>query len=424
MSEAPNQALPDRLPLTTIERYMLDDDRPSHPMNGIHDLTLHGPVDADLFQQTLETVRRRHPLLCRIIDDAGKTPAWVAAPADATVTIDRAPAGTPRTHPRGDWLDIRTEIGLRVWLRDEPPTHDGVPVTRLSLSLHHCVADALGGISFLVDWFGELSARLGGPAALAPNPARLRRRGDCFDQPGLIPGLPKGRIALWGHLLDGVRRMNKTATAPLSPSGSGKPVDLKPAPEAPIDEATPVDDVSPPRTAVFTKQETADLRAAAKARGMTLNDLALRDLYLALRNHNERVEPHPDEIADGPTALRINVPVNLRGPADLPASLRPAGASADLPPGGLSICNKIGMALVTRRAELADDPEALLQSVHEEMAWVRQTERGRRFVEAIRILNRFTTNAAKRVFGDTCYATAVLSNLGDLRRFVPPALLD
>ncbi|MEM9702948.1 MAG: hypothetical protein AAF907_10955, partial [Planctomycetota bacterium] len=37
---------------------------------------------------------------------------------------------------------------------------------------------------------------------------------------------------------------------------------------------------------------------------------------------------------------------------------------------------------------------------------------------------RFTTNAAKRVFGDTCYATAVLSNLGDLRRFVPPALLD
>ncbi len=56
---------------------------------------------------------------------------------------------------------------------------------------------------------------------------------------------------------------------------------------------------------------------------MTLNDLVLRDMFLTVRAHNVRTggaETAPD---GGPAALRINVPVNLRGPADLPAALAP-----------------------------------------------------------------------------------------------------
>ncbi len=86
--------------------------------------------------------------------------------------------------------------------------------------------------------------------------------------------------------------------------------------------------------------------------------------------------------------------------------------------------NKIGMALVTRPAAMADDPEALLNSVHKEMAWVRRVERGRRFVEAVQLAYRITKRTPKRIFGETCYATAVLSNIGDLGRVIPPALRD
>ncbi|WP_171185167.1 hypothetical protein [Alienimonas chondri] len=418
--------LPRRLPLSTLERYMLEDDRPSHPMTGVHELVVRGPLETDLLQRALDATRLRHPLLRRIIDDSGKAPAWIPAPPQATVTVDRAAVGVRRTHPEGDWLDVRREIGLRIWVRDEAPGEDGVAVSRLSAAIHHCVADALGGLSFLIDLFGEISSLNGGsPLVPAPNPSRILHRGEFFDQPGLLPGLPKGRLKLWGHLLDGLRRMNKTATVPLAPAGDGKRVSTKPEPGGDVECPTPVDDVSPPRIAAFTEEETANFRAAAKARGMTLNDLALRDLFITIRDHNAQSLSSAVPTDDGPTALRINVPVNLRGPADLPASLRkPGDAGAGQRPGGLSIANKIGMALVTRPPELADDPEALLQSVHKEMAWVRETERGRRFVEAIQLAYRFTSQAPKRIFGETCYATAVLSNIGDLERVIPPSLRD
>ena len=114
--------------------------------------------------------------------------------------------------------------------------------------------------------------------------------------------------------------------------------------------------------------------------------------------------------------------MNLRGPADLPASLRsPADPRGG---GGLSVVNKIGLALVTRPPEMTDDPEALLRSVHGEMAWVRRVERGRRFVEAIGFAYRFAKRAPARIFGEVCYATSVLSNVGDLGRAIPPAVRD
>ncbi len=231
--------LPDRLPLSTVERYMLDDDRPSHPMTGVHELVVRGPLDADQLADAVEATRRRHPLLCRIIDDSGAVPAWIPAPADAAVAIDRAPAGTPRTHPRGDWLDVRREVGLRIWVRDEAADADGAPVSRLSVAIHHCVADALGGITFLIDLFAHLSAANGGPPPPpAPDVSRLFRRGEFFDRPGLLPGLPKGRLGLWGHMAIGLRRLNGTRTLPLVPTGAGNPVSVKPA----LDDGPTLDD--------------------------------------------------------------------------------------------------------------------------------------------------------------------------------------
>ncbi|QDT18145.1 hypothetical protein [Alienimonas californiensis] len=418
--------LPARLSLTPVERFMLDDDRPSHPMTGIHELVVRGRLDDDLLAGALEAARRRHPLLCRIVDDSGREPVWVPAPADMTVAVDRAPAGTPRTHPLGHWLDVRREIGLRVWVRDEEPDADGTPVCRLSAAVHHSVADALGGITFLLDLFAHLSAALGGvPVPAPPDPERVLHRGQLYEPSGLLPGLPKGRLGVWGHLLIGARRMKRTKTLPLAPGSRGKPVSAKPPPGADAEAAgvPPVDAVSPPRTVSFTEAETHGLRAAAKARGMTLNDLLLRDVFLTVREHNARYDNAGATLDGSPAAVRINVPVNLRDEADLPAALR-RSQSRGVRGGGLTVVNKIGMALVTRPTALADDPEALLRSVHEEMSWVRQTERGRRFVEAVLLSYRLLKRPPGGMFDGTCYATAVLSNIGDLSRVIPPELRD
>ncbi|MFH5803273.1 hypothetical protein [Alienimonas sp. DA493] len=430
---AETHGLPERLPLTAVERFMLDDDRPSHPMTGVHELLVRGPLDDALLADAVEATRRRHPLLCRVIDDSGREPVWVPAPADATVIVDRAPAGTPRTHPRGHWLDVRRELGLRIWVRDEEPDADGVPLCRMSVAVHHCVADALGGITFLIDLFAHLSAARGGAAVPAPPSAeRLLRRGQLYERAGLLPGLPPGRLTVWGHLLIGAQRMKRTRTLPLAPGSRGKAISAKPAADAGPEPpgVTPTDDVSPPRTASFTEEETHRLKAAAKARGITLNDLLLRDVFLTVREHNARFGAAGATLDGQPAAVRINVPVNLRDASDLPASLRkpPADGRANRDGtddgGGLTVVNKIGMALVTRPTALADDPQALLRSVHEEMSWVRQTERGRRFVEAVQLSYALLNRPPGGMFDGTCYATAVLSNIGDLERVLPPALRD
>ena len=400
--------LPDRLPLTTVERFMLEDDRPSHPLTGVHELTVRGPLATADLAAAVEAARVRHPLLCRVIDPAGKRSAWVepAALPDPPVTIDRGPVGRRLYHERGPWLDITREPGLRVWVRDELPDADGTPVARLTVAIHHCCADALGGLTFLFDLFAHLAAARGGPPVPPPpDVSRLRRRGGFYDREGRVPGLPPGRTALLGHLAVGLRRLSKKPSIPLAASDADAGL---------FDGHPAVDRLSPPRLATFSPEETTALRKAAKARGVTLNDLVLRDLFLSLKAHNARFGTTDAAPNGRPGFLRVSVPVNLRAAADLPG---PGGA-------GLTVANKIGMALVTRPPGLADDPEALLSSLHEEMSWVRRVERGRRFVEAVKLAHRVVGRTPDRFVGEACFATAVLSNLGDLARVIPPALRD
>ncbi len=396
----------DPIPLTAIERFWLDDDRPSHPLVGVHELRVRGEATTGELQAALEAARLRHPLLCRVVDPNRNVPAWVAPPHGdgEAVRVDRAPAGTPRTHPNGPWLDATREAGPRVWVRDEG---DGDGFT-LTVAIHHCAADAMGGLAYLFDAFAHLAAARGGPpVGPPPDAARFAARGDLYDRRGLLPGLPRGRAGLLGHLAVGMNRLRKKPSRPLA-AGEG----------ATCDERPNVDALAPPLGHTFTAEETAALRAAAKRRGVTLNDLLLRDLFLACR---PRTDP-PTRGADRPVKggggesgfLRITVPVNLRGPADLPG---PHG-------GGLGAANRIGLAPVTRPPADCDDPEALLASVHEEMAWVRRVERGRRYLEAVALLHRVYGKTPPRIMGEGCFATAVLSNLGDLSRVIPPALRD
>ena len=410
--------LPDRVPLTPIERFWLDDDRPSHPLTGIHELRVRGEVGTDELNAAVEAARLRHPLLCRTVD-RGNPPVWV--PAAGPVRVARAPAGTLRRHPNGPWLDVTCELGLRVWVRDGP-AGGGEPGFTLTAAIHHCCADAMGGLTFLFDLFAHLAAGRGGPPVPPPpDPARFAARGRLYRESGRLPALPKGRAKLLGHLAVGLNRLRKKPSLPLAASdGATDPAIVKSwLGIADEDDGPGADDLAPPLGATLSRDETRALRAAAKRRGVTLNDLVLRDLFLALREHNRRrgaaeTDHARDAAPVGTGYLRVSVPVNLRGPDDVPGGDR----------GGLSVANRIGIALVTRPPADADDPVALLDSLHGEMAWVRAVERGRRYLEAIAVMQRLYGRTPPRMMGEGCFATTVLSNLGDLGRLIPPALKD
>ena len=257
---------------------MLEDDRPSHPLTGVHELTVRGRLETADLAAAVEAARVRHPLLCRVIDPAGKRSAWVKPAAlSGPAGDDRPRTRRPPAVPPG-----RAVAGHHPRTR---PAHlgagrtagvtDGAPVARLTVAIHHCCADALGGLTFLFDLFAHLSAARGGPPVPPPpDTSRLRRRGGFYDREGRVPGLPPGRAGLLGHLAVGLRRLSKKPSIPLAASDAnaglfeGHPGRRPALPAAAGCTFSPGETTRPPR-------------GGEGAGGARLNDLVLRDLFLS-----------------------------------------------------------------------------------------------------------------------------------------------
>jgi hypothetical protein len=142
---------------------------------------------------------------------------------------------------------------------------------------------------------------------------------------------------------------------------------------------------------------TAGVRLAAGKSGATINDLLLRDLFLALRGWSRAAGDDP-----GRRRLRILMPQNLRQRDDraMPAA------------------NVMSFAFLTRRADACDRADELLASIR------RETELIRRYRLSLYVLGSLGWTQSTGCFGwlmrrPVCFATAVLTNLGDpTRRFV------
>ena len=145
------------------------------------------------------------------------------------------------------------------------------------------------------------------------------------------------------------------------------------------------------------EQTTAGLRQAASAQGVSVNDLLIRDLFVTLMRWNTECGNDPKR-----RNLRILMPQNLRDRDDRT----------------LPTTNLVGFAFVTRRNQLCHRPDELLQSIGEETTLVRQGQLSRYFlgglgaIESAGLLPRLLRSSV-------CFATAVLTNLGDpQRRFI------
>ena len=80
--------------------------------------------------------------------------------------------------------------------------------------------------------------------------------------------------------------------------------------------------------------------------------------------------------------------------------------------------NVMAFAFVTRRADRCDNPESLLQSIHEETEAVRRGQLSRYFIGGLAAVQ--SAGALDWLLRrPICFSTAVLTNLGDpTRRFV------
>lgn len=365
------------LQLNVFERYMWADDRPTSPMSFFVRVLYSGRLDPEAFVAALETALHRHPLLhARVAGNCNRELAWVESPRRLP-WMDVAGEGVPMLFPGSFRMDLRKENGLRVWIR-----HNG-DHGEIRFQFHHACCDGVAANQFLVDVLIAYDREQRGTAGAPENRPldveglRRRHRMGARQQNWLLRGL----VAAWAAL---VRLPLFFLT---------RPMPLHAPKDANSHEAHIHDTVVPELlTWRFDKSQLDRLLAEARQRGVTLNDLMIRDFFLVMRDWNDR---HGGEAG---RFLRILIPFNLREPGHdrLPAT------------------NVMGLINIDRSFQRLSRPDhdALLHGIRNETWFLKRSQLPAAFTYAMAVGEK-TMGSLERIFRtDRCLTSAVLSNLG------------
>jgi len=354
------------LRLAPFEAYMLADDRPGYRMSGICVLEFDGQFDRADFESATRAALAAHPLFWANLVKAGLTKAWVAAP-DGPLPIDWGEPDQPIVPPDDEAMDLRREVGFRLWIRQ------GGGRAVLTMLMHHTVSDALGILAFLGDLLAHYAQARGAAVTIVPRqPERLARRA-YLDDP------PEERMTLW-------TRMRETFYWFVR-----RPVPL--AAPVPVDgQAVAALEFPGLLSHTFSASETSAMRTAAAAAGGTINDVLLSDLFVTIREWNKQ---HGE--AQSRQWLQVALPTNLRDKADerMPAA------------------NKVSFTFLSRRPAQCDDWPTLLAGIARQTQTVKRQRRGQLFLDGLQGA-QYVPGAFGFVLGQFgCLSTVVLSHVGD-----------
>ena len=357
------------LPLVTFEKHMLFDDRPAFPMNCFLRAHFSGRLDVPTLQVALPAVLARHPLFRARVSMVGRRQTWVACADWPTVSAFSLRDSGEWPHPTP--IDVSREPGLRLSVVETEER------CSLVMQFHHACCDAVGACAFLEELFtAYVQARAGAVPSLPPLDAEsLRHR-------GRFSGLSGGVGQVIRQKSVGLLRAWRFATR--TPLSIGFPSSSDPS-EAVANGAPAV------LSRRLSAAESLRLRQAASRQGVTLNDLLMRDWFLAVDGWKRRYVPGASR-----GRLRVCVPMNLRTDEH-----RRSPAS-----------NVISMAFVERRRENLADPDLLLQGIHEEMSMVKRLRLGQAFVVGMGLVEKLPHRLLHAIAPNRCWASGVLSNLG------------
>lgn len=373
------------MPLAPFEHLMLADDCPDHPMSFFVQMRFQGRFECSQLNAALKTALSLHPLLNSWIQGSAKDSTsrltWIEA-GSPTPTIDWNDANIPIRFAKGRWLDLKSETGIRLWLRESEKS------TTLTLQIHHSCCDGIGALSFIHTLLSayHLPHTLASTSVLA----------EAID-PRLLQDRDRSCSSWRQNLKTAWRAIFRIARYAKS-----QPVPLATPQALPSDNAG---EEPFPRFQTFTfgDADTKQVRATAKALGVSLNDLLLRDLFLILDQWNRR---HSTDHRS--RTIRVCVPINLRESADR----------------RMSAANVVSLSFLDRDANQLADPMGLLDNLH---AQTKQTKRSRKslvFLPVLKLLGMFPGRLFARMQREHCQASAVFSNLGVLWAGSPLLGLD
>ncbi len=360
------------LPLTPFEEYLVHEDRPAFPCWNVGKFVLEGRLDPAVLERAWQETAAQHPLLRAAlrrgllgglswrIDEAASVPA-------IEVVEQLGPHGWPCWLP----LDLGAGRGAYLYLAQSGER------AALFAQFHHALVDGLGVVSVIEELLFRYAAALGVAVKLPTRvPALLRDRGNL----GLgwlerLAGLPMQLVGLAGA----AQLLLFRAAAPLvphtPPEAKGSRVENYPAVES----------------RDLSAEEFRELREAAKAAKVSVNEMIMRDLQAAIGAW--RREQVPNAPLDW---MRLGVPVLQRATLDrrMPA------------------CNLVSMVIIDRTVKSCGKRERLLRRAHEDMELIRRHRLGGVFWRILRLCRWMPGGIRGYTRREKVRATMVLTNFG------------
>ncbi len=363
------------LPLTTFEKYMLLDDRADYPMAFVIQLKLSGELRRSAFESSLEETLSRHPLLCAVVDCSPRSgPVWRLA-KELRPPVDWDVLGVPLGSPRGERIDLKSEVGLRLWVRQ------GDGVAEVTLQFHHACGDGIGSLRFVGDLLAAYGCRTASagrcPRPRACDPTSLARRGHVA---GKAAAQRSRARAVWASVRDGAKWFVR------------RPAVLPPRAAAPQATAASIPFPGMYRH-TFDPSGVDRIREVGSRNGVTVNDLLLRDMFQTLQQWRTAQAMEPAN-----RWLRIAVPVNLRSDDDT----------------HMPCANGVSYTFLTRHGSQCGDSQELLRGIHQETDPATRYRRSLMFLRSFRSMERIPGAIRLYTNSNRCFATTVLSNLGDM----------
>jgi NRPS condensation-like uncharacterized protein len=168
------------------------------------------------------------------------------------------------------------------------------------------------------------------------------------------------------------------------------PISLIPAGQTFLDNSKHVDHLARSSTS-FDAVETESLNTAARLRGVRMNDLLMRDIFLAIGEWKQRHAP-----VNSQDWLRFCIPVDIRRHKEF--------------------CNFMGngasYTFIDRRLCDLHNPVDLLSSIHGDMELVKSKQLDLQFIKGLKILGKFPGARQWVLAQKKCQSTCVVTNLG------------
>ena len=369
----PIQKKPRLFPLhmTSFEHYMFVDDRAAHPMTFVVQLQMSGQLDREAFTNAVETALTRHPLLAAVIGPGkGGKDCWIKAP-NLEPVLDWGKPNDPIEFPNGEFIDLRKETGLRIFVR-----HDNEDAI-ITAQFHHATCDGIGSYQYLGDLLYEYAVNTG---ADLPTPAdlpykRLKDRGRIsYDMNNFRT--PDGKLMkTWDESL----RFMKMSNVALKPEKKKKSGYRASFPSIESFE--------------FDKNHYKELRHAAQAKGQIINDMLLEKLFITLSQWESK-----SSWISQRRHVCVMMPMNLREATD----------------NDISACNAVSQAFVRYPRKALQDEKTFRSELGHEVLKLKHERAKIPFMHMMAGGHYFYPKTLKFCLDfKKCLATAILSNTGD-----------